>query len=105
MTVTVPFSIDKPRSRVFPERLQEAPRCGGRASGGRRQICGAPDTQSLHPGVAWMLFLELILSKVHFFHNTRKASSLQVGLKPHRSKVTLLLPTTRSDQHTFVHFC
>lgn len=29
MTVTVPFSIDKPRSRVFPERLQEAPRCGG----------------------------------------------------------------------------
>lgn len=25
MTVTVPFSIDKPRSRVFPERLQEAP--------------------------------------------------------------------------------
>ena len=29
MTVTVPFSIDKPRSRAFPERLQEAPRCGG----------------------------------------------------------------------------
>lgn len=52
-----------------------------------------------------MLFLEVILSKVHFFHDTRKASSLQVHLTPHRSEVTLLLPTTHSDQHTFLHFC
>ena len=78
---------------------------GGRASGGGIRFVGFL-TQNLYPGVARTLFLELILSKSPlFFHNTWKTSSLPVHLKPHRSKVTLLLPTIHSDQHTFLHFC
>ena len=67
-----------------PQRCQEVPEDAGGwgpCRWGRHQICGVPDAQNLYPGVAWTLFLELILSKSPlFFHNTWKTSSLPVHL-------------------------